>query len=134
MMVYKVVRKTSRGYYSAIVKRNEGGVKYELNKTTKPDIENSYLMAFDTIENASSFMRFCKNGESGKLFYLLSCRATIRYTFHWILCRSWIQAGFSKKLFAAFWNKCSHEIFGESTNPPCGTVFCSEITPLEIIK
>jgi len=135
MIVYKVVKTTAYGhpyYFSSYISAFHGGLKYIIGEPTVPEIEKSPLMAFDSLDSAETFI---VQQEAAMRLKILKCRAK--------------EMKFSRKVVLAIPNECcSHEIptfwstffsgkprrYELPVMPaPDGTVFCSKITPINVI-
>ena len=135
--VFKVVRKIHGKYYSAVIRRNNGGLVYEIGKTTTPEIKNSPIMAFPSMRIAKSFACtssaiFSRDRPSVlRCEGILSTQTPNRLMVLHRLSRSnlkkyWEGNDAYARLPELYW-----QIHERTFITPQNTVACREITPLE---
>lgn len=135
MIVYKVVSflgSPSTKMYSVTSSNTtlRTRCEYEVGVTTVPKIGK--LFAFDSIENA---VRFVEDGSFGTVLWsirrILRCEAVLsKETFNKVVVPDdlFIEDFWTKHIFREWSQKDAPLI-----SVPQGTVFCEEITPLEVL-
>lgn len=116
---YKVVVAKDNGHYCSVVPTTE--LEYRVGKPTVPTIKNSKLFCFDSLRNAKSFLK----DYNPEIFQIFSCKIknpvkppdkiTVP-SFHNIMC---------------YWGNDVGTYRDKAT--PTGTVFCDEITLLDMV-
>jgi hypothetical protein len=118
-IVYKVVRYYGKsGYLSAFVSVHDR--QYRLGETVTN--EKMPLFAFDTLENARAFRHFNH--------VILKCNAVISSM------QPKLRADTCYDQFDLFWKQIKNykKITAYTCQKVIGTIFCSSITPLEMVK
>ena len=135
MKVYKVVNTLDGRMISCTMGDSMGEwiVDYEIGKVSKPNVERTYLYAFKSKRDAISFMR--ENGMDGESRYIiLKCDGSTVKEKPYIATMGMIAILCGASLLSDFWEDLKETVqSGDCKEAPKGTVWCTSITPLEIM-
>ncbi len=119
--VYKLVAAFDGEMQSLCVMPKNGGVKYRLNRTTKPKIKNSKLYAYRNLESAKRAMSIF-----GSATWLIECEAAC------VLPRKKIPLRYKFGDLKSFWKHPTYKSF--SGDLFTGVALCDSIKPIRIIE